>query len=282
MNYTKKVTIDYYGEKKEVTVPNFPKIIAHVVGLIVVLTFVFGSFGTVATGEIGVKTTLGKVSGTVNPGLYFKLPLIQAVDKMDVQTQKEQTSASAASKDLQTVNAQVAINYNLDQNKVADLYSRIGTGYKGRVIDPAIQEVVKAATANYTAEELITKRPEVTDKIQTSLSERLAASDIIVSSVSITNFDFSGSFNAAIEAKVTAEQNALAAKNKLDQVKYEAEQKVTTAAADAKAIQIQAQAINSQGGADYVELQRIKAWDGHACTSYCGVSASTGLLINTK
>lgn len=271
--------MSYFDERGE---PQVGKIISHAVLLIVALIIFFGSLGTVSTGQVGIKTTGSKVSGVVQPGFYFKIPIVQGIEKMDVQTQKEQTDASAASKDLQTVNAKVAINYNLDPNKVADLYARIGTEYKSKVIDPAIQEVVKAATANYTAEELITKRPEVTEKIQTGLSERLLASDIVVTSVSITNFDFSPSFNAAIEAKVTAEQNALAAKNKLDQVTYEGQQTVVSAKAQAEAIQIQAQAINSQGGADYVELQRIKAWDGHACTSYCGMTASTGLLVNSK
>jgi regulator of protease activity HflC (stomatin/prohibitin superfamily) len=252
---------------------NWFKIIGWCIVVLVVLILLGGSMGTVSTGEVGIKTTLSKVTGTVQPGFYFKMPFFQHVESMDVQTQKEQTDATAASNDLQTVQAKVAINYNIDANKASDLFTRVGTEYKARIIDPAIQEVVKAITAQYTAEQLITKRPEVTDKIQTSLSEKLALNDITVSSVSIINFDFSQSFNTAIEAKVTAEQNALAAKNKLEQVKFEAEQTVATAQAQAEAIKIQAQAINSQGGADYVALQKIKAWDGHACVSYCGLEA---------
>ncbi len=243
-------------------------IVAVVLGLIV-LVLLSGSFGTVSAGQRGVKTRFGKVVGTVDTGLYMKIPLIEHVNKMDVQTQKEQTDASAASSDLQTVNAKVAINYSIDPSKVADIYTRIGTEYKSRVIDPAIQEVVKAVTAKYTAEQLITKRAEVTDAIQTSLKDKLVLSDISVTSVSITNFDFSPSFNQAIEAKVTAEQNALAAKNKLEQVKFEAQQKIETAKADAESIKIQAAAITSQGGEDYVKLQALKAWDGHGCVSYC-------------
>lgn len=240
------------------------KIITHVLGLIVGLTILFGSFGTVSTGQLGIRRTLGKVSGTVEPGLYFKLPFFQDVVKMDIQVQKEQAQASAASKDLQTVNAQIAINYKLDEAKVLDLFSRIGADYKTKVIDPAIQEVVKAATAQYTAEELITKRPEVTDKIQVALVEKLGTSDILVSAngVSITNFDFSQSFNAAIEAKVTAEQNALAAKNKLAQVEFEAQQTITTAKATAEAQRISSAALAAQGGSDYVQLKAIEKWNG--------------------
>lgn len=233
-----------------------------VIGL-VVLILLLGSIGTISTGKVGIKTRFGGVVGTLQQGLYFKTPLIDHVHSMDIQTQKEQATAQAASKDLQTVSAVVAVNYNVVSSKAADLYTRVGTDYSARVIDPAIQEVVKATTARYTAEELITKRPEVTEGIQTSLAEKLAQNDILVTSVSIVNFDFSKTFNEAIEAKVTAEQNALAAKNKLDQVKYEADQRVAQAKGEAEAIRIQSQAIESQGGQNYVQLQAIKQWDGH-------------------
>lgn len=261
---------------------NYVKLITHGILFLILLSFVFGSFGTIGAGERGVKTRFSKVVGVVEPGLYFKTPFIESVSSIDVQTQKEQTDASAASSDLQDVNTTVAVNYNVDAGKVADLYTNIGEDYSSRVIDPAIQEVVKAVTAKYTAEQLITKRTEVTDAIQTQLTDKLSSYYIHVATVSIVNFAFSGSFNQAIEAKVTAEQNALAAKNKLDQVKFEAEQTIATAQAQAEAIKIQAQAINSQGGADYVHLKTVEKWDGKGCTSYCGLEASTGLLINNK
>lgn len=241
---------------------NISKILRHSIITLIVIVLLVSSVGTVGAGERGVKTRFNKVVGTVDTGLYFKLPIIEKVIKMDVQTQKEQVDATAASKDLQVVNAKVAINYNLQTDKVTDLYTRIGVNYKDKVIDPAIQEVVKAVTAKYTAEELITKRPEVTDNIALGLQERLVSQDITVTSVSITNFDFSASFNTAIEAKVTAEQNALASKNKLEQVKYESEQTIVTAKADAEAVRIKAQAIAQQGGADYVKLQAISKWNG--------------------
>lgn len=244
-------------------------------GLMIAITLVLilAPFTIVGAGEVGVVTRVGAYTRTMGPGMHWLTPLVEGVDKFDVQTQKEQVEASAASADLQTVNTTIAVNYNVDPQRVGDLYVRIGEDYKGKVIDPAIQEVVKAITAQYTAEELLTKRADVTTLIQTQLASRLLPSDIVVTSISITDFKFSDSFNAAIEAKVTAEQNALAAKNKLDQVQFEAQQTVATAKAQAEAIQIQAQAINSQGGADYVALQKIKQWDGHSCVSYCGLDA---------
>lgn len=234
--------------------------------ILFVLTIIFGTFGTIDAGYRGVRTTWGAVSGTLEPGLYVKMPFVQGVEEVNVQTQKEQTDAEASSSDLQVVHTQIALNYNVYSDKVVNLYQEIGIDYKVRVIDPAIQEAVKSATAKYTAEQLITERQAVQDEIKKFLVDRLTSRYIQVTDLSIINFDFSSQFNQAIEAKVTAEQDALAAKNKLDQVKYEADQTVTKATADAEAIKIQAQAINSQGGADYVQLQAIKAWDGHLPT----------------
>lgn len=251
------------------------KLIGWCAGIVVAIALLLtlSPFVQVNAGERAVVTHFGNVTGELSPGIHWITPITTSVAIVNVQTQKEQTDATAASKDLQNVTATVAVNYNVDPNKVTDLFTTVGLAFKGTVIDPAIQEVVKSVTANYTAEELITKRPEVTDEVKAQLTQRLATNDIIVTAISITDFKFSDSFNTAIEAKVTAQQNALAAQNKLQQVQFEAQQTVATAKAQAEAIQIQAQAIDSQGGADYVALQKIKAWDGKSCTSYCGLDA---------
>jgi len=229
---------------------------------IVLIVFVWNSFGIVKAGQIGVRTTFGKVVGLVDPGFVLRIPFVQKVVLVDLQTQKEQVNASSASNDLQTVETVIALNYNLSSDTVIDLFTKLGSDYKVRIIDPAVQESVKAVTAQYTAEQLITKREEVTDKIRISLKDKLAVNYINVTSVSIINFDFSKTFNDAIEAKVTAEQNALTAKNTLEQKKFEAEQRIVTARAEAEAIKIQASAINSQGGADYVQLKAVEKWNG--------------------
>ncbi len=238
--------------------------VLHGILLLVAITVVFGSFGTIGAGNVGIETRMGAVVATKQPGLYFKLPLIESVVGMDVQTQKEEVKAvEAASQDLQTVTSDVAINYHLEGDKAAAIYQNIGINYAARVIDPAIQESVKANTAKYTAEQLITQREAVRQGIFDLLTQKMAQFGILVDAINITNFTFSGDFTHAIEQKVTAVQNAEAAKNKLAQVQYEADQAVATAKGQAEAIRIQAQAINSQGGADYVMLQAIKQWDGH-------------------
>ena len=180
--------------------------------------------------------------------------------KIDVQTQKEQVDATAASKDLQNVTTTIALNYSIDQSKVVELYSNIGTSYKERVIDPYIQESVKATTANFTAEELITKREEVSEEVKAHLAERLSPLGIVTQGLSIVNFKFSESFNDAIENKVTAEQNALAAKNKLAQVQYEAQQAVEEAKGKAEALRIESNAISSNP--KVLELRAIEKWNG--------------------
>lgn len=234
---------------------------ASIVGLIVLISLI-GSIGTVGAGERGVKTRFSNVVGEVQPGLYFKLPFIENVHKTDIQTQKVQQDTTAASSDLQDVKATIAVNFNVDPARVGSIYQNIGEDYQEVVINPAIQETVKAITAKYSAEQLVTSREQVRQGIVDALSSKLAPAGFTVTQVAIINFAFSNDFNRAIEAKVTAEQNALAAKNKLDQVQFEAQQTLASAKAQAEAIQIQAQAINSQGGADYVMLQIANKWNG--------------------
>lgn len=268
-------------------------VLASLMGLILF----WGSWGTVSPGQVGVKTRFNAITGTVQTGLFFKLPIIEDVVRMDVKTRtinydkngnegdaRDNSSLSGASKDLQDVWIGVVVNYHVNPAKVDVIYSQYRSveNYEYNVIEPVIREVVKSTSAQYTAEELVTKRAEYSDRVNVTLNERFAVKDAILERFNVTNFEFSKSFTQAIEAKVTAVQNAEAAKNKLEQIKFEAQQTIETAKANAEAIRIQAQAINSQGGADYVELQRIKTWDGHACTSYCGLDASTGLLVTGK
>lgn len=245
-------------------------------GVVVVLVLILALFSIniVQAGDVGVKTSLGAVKGIYQPGLHIVVPFIQGVVPMDTQVQKEQVDASAASSDLQTVTTTVAVNFHIDPWDAGNIYQTIGADYQSRVIDPAIQESIKSITANYTAEQLITQRETVREDILNLLTTKLDAYGVHVDSLNIVNFAFSDTFNTAIEAKVTAQQNALAAQNKLVQVQAEADQTVATAKAQTEAIQIQAQAINSQGGADYVELQAIKQWNGILPATYIPGSAN--------
>lgn len=251
-----------------------------ILGIIAIMAF--SSFYTVQAGQRAVILTWGEPSQfAVSEGLHFKYPIAQEVIKIDVKTQKYETPASAASKDLQVVSTIIAVNYHLVPESTPNLYKDIGLDYEAKVIQPVVQEVVKSATAQFTAEELITKRALVKEEIESQLKERLQNRYMQVETISITNFDFSSSFNAAIEAKVTAEQNALQAKNVLEQRKYEAEQVEVTAKAQAEAIRIQAEAITQQGGKDYVQLKAIEKWNGNLPTITMGGSSTPFIDVSS-
>ncbi|MDH5526908.1 MAG: prohibitin family protein [Nitrospirota bacterium] len=219
------------------------------------------AFVTVGAGERGVVFSKfgGVKEHVLGEGLHFKMPFFEEVITVDVKVQKVQPRAEASSRDLQTVTSTVAINFHVDPLKVAVVYQEVGLEFGSRIIDPAVQEAVKAVTAQYSAEELITQRSKVRDDIKEILRKRLAGFHILMDEFSIVAFDFSREFNAAIEAKQTAEQNALKASRDLDRIRVEAEQKVTQAQAEADAQRLQAQTIT----ADILSLRAIEKWDGH-------------------
>jgi regulator of protease activity HflC (stomatin/prohibitin superfamily) len=180
---------------------------------------------------------------------------MQEIVLMDVKVQKAVTETVAASADLQDVTSTLALNYHLIPDKANVVYQSLGVAFKERIIDPAILEVVKAVTARYSAEELITKRPQVSDAMRLALTERLKEYNIAVDAFSIVAFSFSKVFAEAIEAKQTAEQLALKARRDLDRIKIEAEQKITAAKAEAESLRLQRANIS----ADLIELRKIEA-----------------------
>ena len=251
----------------------FAKYIA--IGLIAII-ILFGSFGTIGAGERGVLLQFGAVKDKIfDEGLYIKIPIIQDVVKIDVKIQKDEIPASASSKDLQIVTSKIALNYHLDPNSVNKIWQEIGKNYNTRIIAPSIQEAVKSVTAKFTAEELITRREEVKEKIKANLAERLLQSAIIVDEFNIIDFYFSDAFNNAIEAKVTAEQLKLKAERDWERIKIEKEQKITEAEGKAQAIRIEAQALMSNP--KVVELRWIEKWDGKVPTYWGEASPFVGL-----
>ena len=182
-------------------------IIAGIVVLLIVVVLIGSPIGTVGAGERGIQLRFDAVTGNVlGEGLYFRWPLIERIIKVDIKIQKEQVDATAASKDLQTVNSNVALNFHLKADQVANVYQEVGIDYKSRIIDPTLQESVKAVSAKFTAEELITRRESVRDEVKLLLHAKLDPRGIVVDEFNIVNFGFSSAFNSAIEAKVTAEQ----------------------------------------------------------------------------
>ncbi len=227
-----------------------------IIGLMLLLLLFFKPWVQIGAGERGVVLNFGAVQPKVlNEGIHFKIPVVQTVILMDVKIQKAMTDAASSSSDLQDVDLSVALNYHIIPDKANLVYQKIGVKFKERIIDPAIQEVMKAVSARYTAEELITKRPAVSTEMQEALTSRLLTSNISVDAFSIISFSFSQTFTDAIEAKQTAEQNALKAKRDLDRIKVEAEQTIAAATAEAEALRLQKMNISP----DLIELRKIEA-----------------------
>jgi len=236
--------------------------------LLLIIIVVFSTVRVVDEGEMGVYIRLGKVVGVKDSGLAFKFPFIDKIKKFNVQTNnviyEKENPLTSASKDLQDVVISSVVNYRLEANAVGDIYGQFGSQrvFEENVIRPAVRDAVKTSSAKYTAEELVTKRSEFTDAIQTELQKRFTGKFVIVEAVNVTDLQFSKSFNEAIEAKVTAEQRAFTAERDLDRIKFEAEQQVERAKAEAETIRIQAQAIQNQGGKEYVNLKAVEKWNG--------------------
>lgn len=261
-------------------------IIPLILLIIIVGGGLLASVKTVGSGHVGVITTFGKVEERVlaEGGPYIITPFVQDVIEMNVQTQKSSAPVDAGSHDAQTVHAQVTINYRIDPLNANQLYRNLRFNYEATVIAPAIQESVKAATAQFPAIELLTKRNEVKLIIFADLKQRLSQYFIIIDkaeNVLIEDFDFSDQFNQAIEAKVTAEQKALEARNDLQRIEIEAQQKVATARGTAESIRLEAQAranatiLDATARAEALKLQKVEVtellnqykaiekWDGH-------------------
>jgi regulator of protease activity HflC (stomatin/prohibitin superfamily) len=247
---------------------NTTKLVSLIVGAVVLIVcaIAFWPFVQIEPGEVGIVTRLGKIEKTLPNGFHPINPFLNDVTRVNIQDQKETVSAAAASKDMQMVSTTIALNYVVDPNAVAMLFAETGLGdkdgYKVKIIDPAIQEAVKASTAKYNAEELITKREIVKEDIKLLLVDRLTPYHVVTKEVSIVDFDFSDSFNISVENKVKAEQDALTQKNKLEEIKYKAQQTIETAKAEAEAQRISSQSLAAQGGKDYVQLKAIERWNG--------------------
>ncbi len=240
------------------------KLLIPIIAVLILL--VFQPWVIVGPGQRGVLMRLGAVQkGVLSEGFHFKIPFVDNVVKINVQVQKNEAKADAASKDLQIISTVIATNYHLIPETVDEVYQKIGLAFEDKLIQPAVQEVIKAVTAKYTAEELIAKRGEVKSAIRTELAERLAIFNIKVIEVSVADFNFSRTFNDAIEAKQVAEQQVAKSKNELERIKVENEQKISQAKAEAEGLKIQRQEITeSLLKLREIENQRkaIEKWDG--------------------
>jgi len=281
--FTKFVeTKDDYGHIKSERVWIIHHVLMAVVLAFVSLWLALGSWFIVDPGYASIITRAGSIQDEVyDEGFHLKLPIIETARDMNVQTLTfNGKGIDAGTKDLQSVTAEVAVIFSVDKTDVKEVYRnyRDVDTLAARALQPAIEEVFKATAAQHTAEELITKRTLVRDKILTMVREKLQPHFVTVKDVNITNFSFSAGFSQSVENKVKAEQDAKTAEHNLVRIRTEGEQRIATAKAEAEAIRVQAEAVNKQGGAEYVQLKWIERWDGKMPTTQLG--SSTGTMVS--
>jgi regulator of protease activity HflC (stomatin/prohibitin superfamily) len=217
-------------------------------------------FYEVPAGNIGVVLRFSAIDRVTYPGINIKLPIVERVVFMNVRTQKDEVQATAMSENLQVVTSQIAVNYHMDGTRAKDVYENVGADYANIIVAPAIQNTFKAVTAQFTAEELITKRDEVRLLAELELTKQLEPYFIIVENFNIVNFDFSIEYQQAIEAKQVAQQQVETSKQKLAQAEIDAQ----TVIAQAKG-QADAQKALNQTGAltpEYLQYLFLTKWNG--------------------
>lgn len=216
-----------------------------VLGLVALIT----SIRIVGTGQIGVVTQFGDVTGReLSEGMHLVKPFwIETVKRYDVKVQKQETQNAAASSDLQDVNGTIVLNYRIERGKVSHMHQNVGQDYREKLIDPAVSEIFKSVSSRYSATRLISERPQVKADTQKGVSERLEKYGIVIDDVSITNLEFSEAFTKSIEEKQVAQQNAERAKFNLEAAKT-----------DAEAQKAQSETLSKE----YLQKQAIDKWDG--------------------
>lgn len=253
---------------------NIGRIIGMSLCMIVIIGIIIGlsSITTVPTGYVGVKTRFGEVQNDViQEGFNFKTPFIEKIVKIDCRTQKCEYEMEASSKDLQKItNIKIAVNYNVDKGKANELYKEVGIDFKSVLIEPTIFESVKQGFSQYTAEELVTKRSEVSNIIVNLLTEKMQNEGIIITALNITDLSFSAEFDKAIEQKQVVAQQTEQAKYELEKAKIENEKKIENAKAEAEIMKQQNQQI-TENTLKLKELEikqtLIDKWNGQLPTT---------------
>jgi len=276
---------DYRGEGGGLVSRSSVRIIVPVIiGFIILIVVLAASIKIVEAGNRGVLLQFGAVDTSVSlpEGIHFVTPFRDNVVQLEVRTQKIVENAASASRDLQDVSTQVALNYHINPDTAQILYRQLGFDYANRVVSPAIQESVKQVTARFNAENLITNRETVKSEIENQIKQRLASYNIDVETISITEFQFSEQFRRAVEAKVEAEQRALQATNDLRRIEIEAQQAEARAIGEQQANIARAEGVRqaavlqAQGEAEaiqiveaqlrenprYLEWLKTQRWDG--------------------
>ena len=226
---------------------------------IIIMILLTNCFHIVESGEVGIRIRFGKVSNqSTTEGINIKLPVIEKIETMNIRVQKTEVTTNSSSKDLQDVDMSLVVNYHIDKKEAIKLYKTVGKNYEQIILEPAIEEGIKAVTSKYTAEELITHRREVSEECQKELSKKVSKYGLIINDFNITNFKFSEEFEKAIEEKQVAEQKVLTAKQELEKEKIEAEKKIVSAEAEKKANELKENSLTE----NIIKEKFIEKWNG--------------------
>lgn len=238
------------------------RIVGSAFGGLFALALFFGSFSTVGPGQRGITVTLGKTGDTVlGEGPHFKLPFISEIRVMSIRVHKSEDQSEAATKDLQRVNAKVALNWTINPESVGRMLREVGdeTSIENNIIAPAVSEVLKAATAKLTAEEVLLRRIELKTNIDESLIKRLTSYGLIIKDISLVDLDFDKEFNKAVEEKQIAEQKSKQAEYDAQRAIKEADAEVNRAKGKSEAQKLMRSTITPE----ILRQQAIEKWDGH-------------------
>uniref|UniRef100_UPI003F4B3E4D prohibitin family protein n=1 Tax=Brachyspira catarrhinii TaxID=2528966 RepID=UPI003F4B3E4D len=225
--------------------------------VLVVGFLIFSSVTIVSTGEVGIRSRLGKAISQEEPGLHFRIPFIDAIKTMEVREQTVEKTYAVSSKDMQTISMTLNVQYSITGDAL-DLFRKFGTDYKNKLVNPRISESLNAVSARYTIEEFITKRNEMAGELLKEVMSDFQDYGITVAACSIIEHDFSDEFDQAIERKLIASQDALTAQNALEKVRYEAEAEITKAKGIAEANRIMQESLTPL----LIQRMYIEKWDG--------------------
>lgn len=265
------------------------KLILTIFVVILAIIFLGSSFVVIPAGHTGVALTFGKVEDVVlQEGLHFKVPFVQKIVVVDNRIVKLDVNTEAFSKDLQTITTVVAVNYHVGKENSQTLYKNVGMGFEEVLITPAVNEVLKAVTAKYTAVELVSSRAEVSMLLDEGLNEKMNAYGIFINELNIINWDFSEEYINAVEAKQVAEQNLIKTRTEQEQAlviaNTEAQKRVIAAEAQANEIKVLADAnaesnriITESISELLIKYQTVAKWDGKLPTVMAG---SDNMLID--
>lgn len=234
-----------------------------IIGLFLMTLSLQGCLGVtiVDTGHRGIETRFGKVTGdSLSEGIYFYNPFTSSIVEMDVRTQKMEFDAETYTKDIQQAKLHVTINYNLDKEHANEMYANVGSDWEDKLIPQTAQGTLKTVIGKWDAVDLIGNRGKAQSEIQQTIADVLATKGVQVTRVEVSNIDYTEEFEKAVEAKVTAIQQAEQAKNDTVKVKEIANQTVVKAEAEAKSMQIRANALTQN--AALVQWEAVQKWDG--------------------